>query len=161
MGRGDHAADKDALREAQDQKQDRRDDAGLGNGRQQAERGGADADAHDRDQHRTLAAVNIGVMAEYRGAHRTHQQRHREGGVDRRELQRRDARREEQRTHHGRDVQQDEQVEQVKRPAEYRRHHRIACVLNARRIWAGVSASLINFNRRPLFAEPSARYMTT
>ena len=38
-------------------------------------------DADDGDQHRTLASVDIRVMTEDRGAHRAHQQGHRERGI--------------------------------------------------------------------------------
>ena len=133
MGRGDHAADEHALNQPQDHEQHGRDNARLGNRRQQSESGRADADTDDGDQHRVLAAVNIGIVAEHRGADRAHQQRHRERGVDRRQRQRRDAGRKEQRADDRRHVQQNEKLEKIERPSQYRRHDGVAHLPGFRR----------------------------
>src|SRR5262249_10064613 len=125
VGGSDHAANEYALHEAQNQENHRREDAGLRDGRQRAERCRRDADADESDQHRALATVEIGIMAEQRRPDRAHQQRHGEGRVDRGERQRRKTGGKEQRADDWRDVKQDEQVEQVERKSEHGRDNGI------------------------------------
>ena len=127
VGRGDHAADEDALNEPQENEDDRRRDADLIDGRQGAEQRGRDADADDGDDHGAAAAIAVAIGTEQGRSDRPHQERHGERGVDRRERQGRDGRREEQLADDRGDIEQNEQVEQIERPAQQggddRRHH--------------------------------------
>ncbi len=121
----DNAADEYALNQTEDQEHDRRGDAGLRDRRQHTEGRGADPDADDRDHHRALSTMHIGVMAEYRGADRTHQQRHRKRCVYRGKREGRMGGREKQRTNDRRDIEQNKQIEQIERPAEHGSDDRI------------------------------------
>jgi hypothetical protein len=83
MGGGHHTADEHALEQAQDQKQDRRGDADLGDRRQQAECRRGQPDPDDRDDHGAPAAVLVRIIPEQGRPDRPHEQRHRKRGVNR------------------------------------------------------------------------------
>jgi hypothetical protein len=106
------------LDKSHDQKDDRRREADLANGRQQAKRGGGDTDADDGDDHRALPAKAIGVGAEQRGSDWAHEEGDGEGRVHGGERQGDDRRGEEQSADHRCNVKQNEQVKQIERPAQ-------------------------------------------
>jgi len=107
------------LQEPRERQQDRRGDADLAVGRQQADRGGADRHQRDGERHRRLAAVPVSVCAQDDAAKRTANEADPEGGDRQQQAQEAAAEREEGMTDHHRISGVHAEVVELERIAEH------------------------------------------